>query len=344
MNASAFIKKPVPAPGDPLIFPPNMDYRYMEGSSSHPFNKRARGFDFCNAWWFAELSLASYEHPGFIRLLFRSIGMDMRAFIKGSTAGFVAFDDTRVFVVYRGTQVKNSGAISDILIDMKFPPEPVPGGGAAHGGFYSAFTSIWDGTEGIHAFLDELVSLKKGRGVWFTGHSMGAAIATLSYAWYPQAAGLYTFGSPKVGDDAFCRTLGKRFYNIVAREDIIPRLPPRIPALRDFPGNRFVHGGEMWVLNHDDTVVRRELDGGEFGEIWKKNLDGMRSKVMDLIFRRKQGGSGLSGLHRAFSSYVLRDIALHAPVFYAIGCWNAYCEKNLDTIHLKKTSEANHAK
>jgi hypothetical protein len=305
----------------------------LEGAEDHPFLPRAKGFSRRNAWWLAELSFLAYEHPGFIRLVYKTLGMEMRAFIQGSTAGFVAYDNEKVFVVYRGTQVRTSGAISDILIDIRFPPEPVSGRGEAHGGFYGAFSSVWDGPEGIRAFIGDLLRERPRRSLWFTGHSLGAAIATLSYAHYPEARGLYTFGTPKVGDRAFCQSLGKEFYNVICLGDVITRLPPRIPALKDFPGNVFVHGGEIWVLEPEGRLERRDCDDGEFAEIWVKTLRGFKNSLRELFFRKSGEGQPSAGLRQLFTSYIVGEIALHAPVYYALGTWNAYCgEKDANAL------------
>jgi predicted lipase len=78
--------------------------------------------------------------------------------------------------------------------------------------------------------------------VFITGHSLGAALATLlafdlgCRVFAGQAPGLarpvlYTFASPLVGDAAFARAFGTlvpETYRIVNEPDLVPRLPPPV--------------------------------------------------------------------------------------------------------------------
>ncbi|MBL4845162.1 MAG: lipase family protein [Planctomycetes bacterium] len=68
-------------------------------------------------------------------------------------------------------------------------------GGQVHGGFKAAFDSIWPDVE---QYLKTAPS-----DVWFTGHSLGGAVATLAAARHGSSARLYTYGSPRVGTPAF---------------------------------------------------------------------------------------------------------------------------------------------
>ena len=74
---------------------------------------------------------------------------------------------------------------------------------------------------------------------------MGGGIALLCgqalAIWHPDLAkrieGIYTFGSPHLGDAAFCRqfveTLGRKALNFTHGVDIVPRLPPRLLQYSD---------------------------------------------------------------------------------------------------------------
>jgi len=46
---------------------------------------------------------------------------------------------------------------------------------------------------------------------WFHRHSLGAALATLAARRFGHAHGLYTYGSPKVGDAAFVAQVDTRW-------------------------------------------------------------------------------------------------------------------------------------
>jgi triacylglycerol lipase len=72
--------------------------------------------------------------------------------------------------------------------------------------------------------------------LYFTGHSLGAALAILATAKMIQmslpVAAAYTFGQPRVGDGVFSRKFDADFkastFRFVNSLDIVPRVPPRI--------------------------------------------------------------------------------------------------------------------
>lgn len=81
------------------------------------------------------------------------------------------------------------------------------------------------GFETVQFFSQQIPS----RGTWFTGHSLGAGLATLAAVEDGQASGIYTFGSPRVGDDEFRKWFDSHFgtqaWRFVNNRDIISRMP-----------------------------------------------------------------------------------------------------------------------
>ena len=101
-----------------------------------------------------------------------------------------------------------------------------------HDGFEEALDSIWHDVDIALAALD--------CPVFYTGHSLGAALATLAAVRRPPKA-VYTFGSPRVGNEAFAATLRDvRMYRVVDGEDVVTTLPPKVLGFR--------HVGEEQVL------------------------------------------------------------------------------------------------
>ncbi|KAI9219587.1 hypothetical protein BC828DRAFT_385786 [Blastocladiella britannica] len=83
--------------------------------------------------------------------------------------------------------------------------------------------------------------------LYVTGHSLGGAIAHVFLAKLTEREsafleffdGLYTFGSPRVGDDGFQRFLESKYdamFRIVYNKDIVPRVPP-IDPYAELPGH-----------------------------------------------------------------------------------------------------------
>ena len=95
---------------------------------------------------------------------------------------------------------------------------------------------------------------------------MGGGIALLCAQalaiWHPDLSrrveGIYTFGSPHLGDAAFCRqfveSLGRKALNFTHGVDIVPRLPPKLLEYTDAcyqewylttTGHVYVHESEV---------------------------------------------------------------------------------------------------
>ena len=126
-------------------------------------------------------------------------------------------------LVFRGTL-----GLKDVMTDLECLPTLPEGGGYVHNGFKRALDAVWD--DGIKPALRKL-----DFPLFFTGHSLGAALATLAAARCildpdlknsrPEA--LYTFGSPRVGDKAFGAALQGLFHcRLVNDKDIITTVPP----------------------------------------------------------------------------------------------------------------------
>lgn len=131
--------------------------------------------------------------------------------------GTVAPDGT-MFVAFRGTQVTS---LRDIFADVAAPPVRWAGQGRVHWGFWNCYRSLKEEVDGW-------VARASGERLVVTGHSLGAAMATLMAALHDRAE-LVTFGSPRVGNQGFVdRFAGRSARRYVDCVDIVPRLPPPI--------------------------------------------------------------------------------------------------------------------
>ncbi|MGH7128824.1 MAG: alpha/beta fold hydrolase, partial [Planctomycetaceae bacterium] len=127
------------------------------------------------------------------------------------------------------------------------------------------------------------------RRLFLTGHSMGGALATLAAARLDSIgahiSGVYTFGSPRVGDRAFAQAYHKRLGHVTYRyrnnNDVFTLLPPAAPAwLRSLCKLRRVPGGYRHVgrLMYFDHCGKFHEDPG----LWERIVDAAQGRLADL--------------------------------------------------------------
>ncbi|MEE9129800.1 MAG: lipase family protein [Phycisphaerales bacterium] len=228
------------------------------------FNPHTTQFDHVNGLALGEAANLAYEDEDAITSKAAEWGMDA-TFIEDAptdTQCFVSGGARAIFVAFRGTQPKQ---LQDVLTDAKIK-QVVHSIGKVHEGFNDSFRSVWtDVRDQIRAYQTG------GQSVWFTGHSLGAALAALATAEMMvddrPVHGLYTFGQPRVGDpdfaDRFNLRIDGRAFRYVNNNDIVTRVPPRkVPALNV----EYSHVGAMkyfdseGVLHEDRTHWLRFLD------------------------------------------------------------------------------------
>ncbi|HEX7797296.1 MAG TPA: lipase family protein, partial [Vicinamibacterales bacterium] len=217
-------------------------YVPFEDAASFPFEAAAKPVSRVNAWWLAEAAWLSYGHSEeAIKNVYKTAaGLDAELVSVDGTEFTIATNGAFAIVAFRGTQPDDW---EDVFSDLEWVPKPWDIG-HVHRGFAKAFEAAWP------ALQERLQRLQKGCPVWFTGHSLGAALATLA-AWRAGGAGICTFGSPLIGDQIFAGTFNSRFsaqsLRYVNDFDIVTRVPPEEFA---FP-LRFTHVDALrWIDRH----------------------------------------------------------------------------------------------
>jgi pimeloyl-ACP methyl ester carboxylesterase len=194
------------------------------------FEVDATDYSPINAWWLAEISRLVYkqesaEDPGFqgktrcqilneaqlqeVKFIYRPDAQC--AIVTPMAAAAPPF----VVLVFRGSYNLRSW-----LTNLKTNPVAMaPYPGHVHAGFRDALEGVIEEIEGA---LRDLPGP-----VFYTGHSLGAALATLAAARKPPRA-VYAFGSPRVGNKEFKDSLAKKtkLYRVVHSRDIVATAPP----------------------------------------------------------------------------------------------------------------------
>ena len=217
------------------IRPPYLDYQYFQGIKDYPFKPKAEAFDMVNAYWLIEAATLAYAEKEFAMPIFGPVAgfKEIQYFTGNSTHGYVVNNDDFLILVFRGTEVRPRpdapyflNIIEDILADadaLLVPVDDSGQGGKVHQGFKKALDEVWK----ENGLVDYLRNKDNGkRTLWFTGHSLGAALATLAAQRYGNGVRLYTYGSPRVGDMAFKNAFPLKNYRFVNNSDIVTRIPP----------------------------------------------------------------------------------------------------------------------
>jgi len=298
------IRKPIPSGDASTAAPPNEDRTFFEDCGDHPFKHDAGRFELVNAWWLAEAALLAYGDQDFVEARFREAGLPQVRYFHGeSTQCYAAHNEDFVLVAFSGSDMRERegnnvfDALADWMVNLRFGTVPSERGGRVHKGFVEALEEVWgprEGDEGLEAYLDGLCGDGRRR-VWFTGHSLGGALATLAAGHYGRAPEVYTFGAPRVGDREYVESLDTPVYRFVNGRDVVPKLPVRGP---------YRHAGVEEYIDDEGHIC----DG-------KPGGDGLRAKggrVARRVLTKKPSGRAL------------RD---HAPIQYAVQIWNAYVKE-----------------
>jgi triacylglycerol lipase len=181
-----------------------------------PFDPSLTAYDRNNAWWMAELSRLVYRHDGRSAFLAKA-GLTELAFFDGAKTDAQAMlvkSEQFAALVFRGTE-QGIGDWAANLADLHVTSGDVVD---VHSGFRDQLDEIWGD---IARALDKLSCP-----IFYTGHSLGAALATLAAARRPPRA-VYAFGSPLVGNAAFARETARLpIHRVVDGSDIVTVVPP----------------------------------------------------------------------------------------------------------------------
>lgn len=131
----------------------------------------------------------------------------------------VATEKNDLWIAFRGTEPNK---LNDVMADLKVIKNSAIAGGKVHGGFQEEVDEVW---LDIVKLLDKNSQLKESRDVYFTGHSLGAAMATIASTRYSPTE-LFTFGSPRVGGTRFIKNIKCDHYRFMNNNDIVCRIPP----------------------------------------------------------------------------------------------------------------------
>jgi triacylglycerol lipase len=198
----------------------------------------------------AKSSSAAYQND--CRDFFENLGFDQYMPINAiGTCGHVASNSKEVIIACRGTVFTDA---YDIVSDLDIVPERHMGGWV-HSGFSREARKILPD-------ILKWVANNRGKDIYITGHSAGAAMALYiaqeleykNYLWL----NLFTYGSPRLGDLSYVSQIKLPHWRFVNCNDVVPHLPPEalmfvhhgIPYYIDFYGNQCKSNKQQRIKDH----------------------------------------------------------------------------------------------
>jgi len=271
----------------PQGYPPY--FQQPEDSRIETFDPSKDHFDPTNAWWLSELCRIVYtpDHKEGSRPWKKVIRFDhledtpfeeIRSVHKtGTHVAIYRFqnpdqpDHNCHILCFRGTSRFRQWVLNLSATPIRWndknkededsPPETDDPNPYVHSGFKILFDRIWP-------LIETTIADIPGPFI-FTGHSLGAALATMTAIRIPPKF-LYTFGSPRIGNAAFRDQLEHPLhFRITNHHDIVTLLPHSVNQIKPFD---FHHSGHFVYLDEDGEVHQNPPPEKLANEHWAPHL------------------------------------------------------------------------
>lgn len=190
----------------------------------------------------ARLANTAYRDVNWATRRGHELGFSSIKFYDRDGAQAYRFDsEDDIVIACRGTEPTEW---NDISADLKALLVAARLAGRVHVGFRSESDELYS------LICDDLRGNVKN--LWFCGHSLGAAMATIMASRcelekdMPAVSALFTYGSPRVGNGRFVRHLQVEHHRFVRNNDIVTRVPLWTMGYR--------HDGIEHYIDSDDKV------------------------------------------------------------------------------------------
>jgi triacylglycerol lipase len=218
----------------------------------------------------AELAMIAYNDEAEAQRAAQAIGFpEAKLFDKDGAQAYRFRNEFDVVLTCRGTEITEW---NDIKADANAVMAALGAIGSVHSGFNREVDVLWP-------MLEELLRGDK-QPVWFCGHSLGAAMATIcayrckksSIVGDPQE--LHTFGSPRVGCKKYIRHAHVTHYRWVHNNDIVTRVPPALMGYRHC-------GDEIYFDRHGR--IRKLTGVWRSRDRWRGVIKGLLKWRLDML-------------------------------------------------------------
>lgn len=211
---------------------------------------------------FAEISLVAYMEPAECSKAAGRLGFtDGKYFDRDGSQAYWLTNDVDSVVVFRGTEPTEWNDIKADLHAFFALAETV---GHVHRGFKTEVDDLWP--------MLEKALMEDERDLWFTGHSLGGAMACISagrclLSHIPtEPEGIFTYGAPRIGNKRYVNYTEIPHVRWVNNNDVVPTVPPAWLGYR--------HYGDEYYINKAGRV--KMLKG------WRRTKDKLQGFLQGL--------------------------------------------------------------
>lgn len=217
---------------------------------------------------FAELSMVAYLPEAEVSKAATILGFDTIIYYdRDGSQAYSFINQTDHVIACRGTEPNEW---NDLKADLDAATAVAETIGRVHRGFKREVDDIWP-------ILEKSLQ-NNDKTLWFTGHSLGGAMATicagrcmLSHI-KSNPTQIYTFGSPRVGDKRYINFVKVDHVRWVHNNDIVTKVPPTWLGYRHTGQEHYLNSeGKLSELN----IIQRKKDA------WKGFISGLKNRNID---------------------------------------------------------------
>lgn len=234
----------------------------LNASEKLEFCPTQKSFCLKNSVSLSFIAASAYVEPNVVIKELHKRGFDKNKIkffnipMTDSQAVWLEREDQQLGIIaIRGTE-SNNDKLQDARVIKRSLKLAGKRWGRVHSGFRSSYLSL---RKQIIPYIESRIKAYREKGqelrIWGTGHSLGAAIATLFHAEFMATGntnfqGSYTVGSPRVGGERFADRFNSEMmerniplFRLRYRKDMVTMLPPHIRP------SRYRHVGIMGYIH-----------------------------------------------------------------------------------------------
>lgn len=218
----------------------------------------------------AKLASNAYLDGKDAKPIYKKLGYTHKFFDVDGAQCHAVWNKEEYILCFRGTEPDE---LSDVLADLNAIPRGSMTHGWVHSGFRNELDKLWEQ-------LVEHMNTHQKKKLYVTGHSLGAAMATVATSRieeFRDVEQLTTFGSPRVGTRGFVKHIKTPHKRVVNNNDIVTRVPLWLMGYK--------HHGDLTYINFYGNVRKLTL-----WQMIKDKWRGWRNNALDGVADHNMGG------------------------------------------------------